>query len=79
MLVYNMDEGFILSNKFRRVIFDELASGEKDIYRISKKNRIFLKTVIKTVNEFINIGIIEKKNNQYFLTIKGKKLADIIR
>ena len=74
-----MDEGFILSNKFRRVIFDDLASGEKDVYRISKKNRIFLKIVIKIVNEFINIGIIEKKNNKYFLTIKGKKLADIIR
>jgi len=32
-----MDEGYILSNKYRRAIFDELASGESDIRRIAKK------------------------------------------
>jgi len=35
-----MDEGFILSNKFRRAIFAELVSGETNIERIAKKQHI---------------------------------------
>jgi predicted transcriptional regulator len=74
-----MDEGYIFSNKFRRVIFDELASGETDIYSIAKKHRIIRKVAIKVVDDFISGGILEKKGNKYILTKEGEKLAVSIR
>jgi len=60
-----MDEGFILSNKYRRSIFDELASGETDINRIAKKHRIIIQ--------------VAERVNRYILTDKGEKLAISIR
>ena len=74
-----MDEGYILSNKFRRTIFDGLASGETSIDRIAKKHRIIRTVAMRVVDDFISGGILEKKNNQYILTEEGKKLADNIR
>jgi len=74
-----MDEGFILSNKYRRSIFDELASGENDINRIAKKHRIILQVALRVVNDFIKGDILEKKGNRYILTDKGEKLATSIR
>jgi predicted transcriptional regulator len=70
-----MDEGFILSNKFRRVIFDGFASGETNIDRIAKKHRIIPKIARRVADDFINGGIIEKKGNRHVLTEEGKKLA----
>jgi len=74
-----MDEGFIISNKYRRSIFDELASGETDINRIAKKHRIIIKVAVRVVNDFINGEILEKKGNRYILTEEGEKLATRIR
>ena len=74
-----MDEGFILSNKFRRAIFDELASGETNINRIAKKNHIIRNVAIRIADDFINGDILEKKGNRYILTKEGKKLAGNIR
>ncbi len=74
-----MDEGYILSNKFRRAIFDELASGETNIERIAKKHRIIRNVAIRVTDDFISGGILEKKNNRYVLTEEGKKLASDIR
>jgi predicted transcriptional regulator len=74
-----MDEGFILSNKFRVAIFDEIASGETNIERIAKKHHIVLLVAKKVVNEFISGGILEKKGNKYILTKEGEKLATNIR
>ena len=74
-----MDEGYILSNKFRRAIFDGLASGETSIDRIAKKHRIIRNVAIRVADDFINGGILEKKNNQYVLTEEGKKLVETIR
>ena len=62
-----MDEGFILSNKYRRAIFDEFAAGEVNIRRIAKKHRI-----IQTG------GILEKQGNVYVFTKKGEKLVESI-
>ena len=70
-----MDEGFILSNKFRRVIFDGFASGETNIDRIAKKHRIIRNVARRVADDFINGGIVEKKGNRYVLTEEGKKLA----
>ena len=73
-----MDEGFILSNKYRRVIFDELTSGETNLDRIAKKHHIIRRVVQRVIDEFMNGGIIEKKENTYILTDKGKKIAQNI-
>lgn len=74
-----MDEGYILSNKFRRAIFDELASGETNIERIAKKHRIILAVAKRTADEFIKGEVLEKKGNRYVLTEEGEKLATSIR
>ncbi len=73
-----MDEGFILANKFRRVIFDELVAGETDIRRIAKKNRIIPRVAQRIMDEFITGGIVEKKANTYLFTDEGKKLVETI-
>jgi predicted transcriptional regulator len=73
-----MDEGFILSNKYRRAIFNELATGEKNISRIAKKHRIILKIAERVVDDFIKEDIIEKKGNSYEFTKKGEKLVQTI-
>jgi predicted transcriptional regulator len=73
-----MDEGFILANKFRRVIFDELVSGENDIKRIAKKNRMIPRVAQRIIDEFVSGGIVEKKGNIYVFTDKGKKLVNTI-
>jgi len=74
-----MDEGFILSNKFRRAIFDGFIAGDTNINIIAKKHRIIKKIAIKIAQDFIKAGIIEKKDNKYLLTSKGRKLADTIK
>lgn len=73
-----MDEGFIFANKFRRVIFDELAAGENDIKRIVKKNHLIPRVAQHIINEFIKGGIVEKKGNIYVFTHEGKKLVESI-
>jgi predicted transcriptional regulator len=79
MLVLIMDEGYILSNKFRRVIFDGLMSGETDIDMIAKKHRIIPNVAKKIIDDLISGGIIEKKGIKYILTKDGEKLAENIR
>jgi predicted transcriptional regulator len=74
----SMDEGFILANKFRRVIFDELISGEVDIVNIAKKNRIIPRVAQRIIDEFVMGGIVEKKGNVYVFTNEGKKLVETI-
>jgi hypothetical protein len=74
-----MDEGYILSNKFRRAIFDGFASGETNLIVITKKHRIILNVAKRIADDFIKGGILEKKGNRYILTKEGEKLAKIIR
>jgi predicted transcriptional regulator len=74
-----MDEGYILSNKYRKKIFDGLASGETDINRIAKKYRIIHNVAIRVVDDFIDGGILEKKGNKFILTKEGEKIAANIR
>jgi predicted transcriptional regulator len=74
-----MDEGFILSNKFRRAVFAELVSGETDIERIAKKHHIIRNVAMRIADDFIREEIIEKKGNRYFLTNDGEKLAANIK
>jgi predicted transcriptional regulator len=74
----SIDEGYILSNKYRRTIFEELASGEKSIYRIAKKNRIIQKVAQRIIDGFVDEGIVEKQGNTYGFTKEGEKLVEII-
>ena len=74
-----MDEGFILSNKFRRTVFAELVSGETDVERIAKKHHIIRNVAMRIADDFIREEIIEKKGNRYFLTNDGEKLAANIK
>jgi predicted transcriptional regulator len=74
-----MEEGYILSNKFRRVIFDGFASGETNLNTITKKHRIISNVAKKIVQDFISGGILEKKGNKYILTREGERLAKIIK
>jgi len=74
----SMDEGFILANKFRRVIFDELISGEVDIVQIAKKNHIIPRVAQRIIDEFVTGGIVEKKGKIYVFTDEGKKLVETI-
>jgi predicted transcriptional regulator len=73
-----MDEGFILSNKYRRAVFDELAAGETDIRRIAKKHRIFQTIAERVINDFVKNGVVEKKNDGYVFTKEGEKLVQKI-
>jgi predicted transcriptional regulator len=74
-----MEEGYILSNKYRRAIFDELASGETNIDRIAKKHHIVRPVARKVAEDFMNGGILEKKGNKFIFTKEGKKLMTTIR
>lgn len=74
-----MDEGYILSNKYRRIIFDGFISGETNINYIVKKHRIIPAVARKVINDFIEGGVIEKKGSRYVLTKEGEKLAETIK
>ncbi len=74
-----MDEGYILSNKYRRIIFDGFISGETDLDYIVKKHRIIPVVARKVINDFIEGGVIEKKGSRYVLTKEGEKLASTIK
>lgn len=74
-----MDEGYIISNKFRRAVFDELASGETSIDRIAKKHHIVHFIAKKVAEDFIKGGILEKKGKRYVFTKEGQKLMTTIR
>jgi len=73
-----MDEGFILSNKYRRAIFNELASGETNINRIAKKHRIVKTIVQRTLDEFIKNDLVEYSQGRYTFTKEGEKLSQSI-
>jgi len=73
-----IDEGFILSNKYRRAIFDGLVAGERDIQRIAKKHHIIRLVAQRVIDEFAKGGIVEKKGNSYVFTKEGEKLVESI-
>jgi len=73
-----IDEGFILSNKYRRAIFDGLVAGERDIQRIAKKHHIIQLVAQRVIDEFVKGGIVEKKGNSYVFTKEGEKLVESI-
>ncbi len=73
-----IDEGFILSNKYRRAIFDGLVAGERDIQRIAKKHHIIRLVAQRVIDEFVKGGIVEKQGSSYVFTKEGEKLVESI-
>lgn len=73
-----MDEGYILSNKFRATIFESVAKGETDIYTIAKRQHILLSISKRIAEDLVKKGYFEKKGNRYFLTKEGEKIASKI-
>ncbi len=73
-----IDEGFILSNKYRRAIFDGLVAGERDIQRIAKKHHIIRLVAQRVIDDFVKGGIVEKQGNSYVFTEEGEKLVESI-
>ena len=69
-----MDEGYILSNKFRVAVFEGIATGETNINTIAKKHRIIPNVARKIAEDLVKTGYLEKKGNKYILTRDGEKI-----
>ena len=74
-----MDEGYILSNKFRRAIFDGFIQGQRNIKNIAKKHRIIPSVAIRIADDLVKGGLLKKNGNIYTLTEEGEKLAQSIK
>ena len=68
------EEGFILSNKFRKAVFVEVASGEKSASTIAKKHHLFPKMVENAVADLKSSHLIEDDGGELKLTDEGKKI-----
>ncbi|HEC82322.1 MAG TPA: hypothetical protein ENI53_00350 [Thermoplasmatales archaeon] len=68
-----MEEGFIVSNKIRKAIFIEIASGEKSISRIIKKHHLIESVALDALKELKEHGLIEEKEGGYVLSSLGTK------
>ncbi len=74
-----MEEGFIISNKVRKAIFLEVASGEKSLSRIIKKHHLIEHAARNATEELKEHGLIEEKNGGYELTQEGAKIFNKLR
>ncbi|RLF44697.1 MAG: hypothetical protein DRN29_07970 [Thermoplasmata archaeon] len=69
-----MEEGFIISNKIRKAVFIEIASGEKSLSRMIKKHHLIEQAAKNAIEELKEHGLIEEKEDGYVLTELGKKI-----
>ncbi|HHO57349.1 MAG TPA: hypothetical protein ENJ70_02215 [Thermoplasmatales archaeon] len=74
-----MEEGFIVSNKIRKAIFLEVASGEKSLSRIMRKHHLIEHAARNAIEELEEHGLIEKKEDGYELTEDGIKIFNKLR
>lgn len=74
-----IDEGFILSHKFRRAVFEGFIAGETNIDRIAKKHRIIPRVAKKIAEELIEHEILTRQGNHYVLTDEGRKLGETLK
>jgi predicted transcriptional regulator len=68
------EEGFILSNKFRKAVFLEIAAGEKSVNKIAKKHRLFPKMVENAVTDLKKNGIVKDDEEGLGFTETGRKI-----
>jgi GatB domain. len=68
-----MKESFIISNRARKVIFAEIASGETSLERITKKNHLVASQAESSLKELIENSFVEEKDGKLDLTEEGKR------
>lgn len=68
-------EGFIVSDKNRKAVFQELASGESDPERIAKKHHLIGRVVERVMGEFREEGLVEDGEDGVVLTDEGERVA----
>lgn len=73
-----MDEGFVVSDKTRKIILLEVVSGEEDLDRITKKRHLIPRMAERALSELIEGGYLEKRGGKVILTKMGEKAAEII-
>jgi len=74
-----MEEGFVLSNKFRKVVFNELVVSDANARDISKKHHIPLSAVERAIKDLEGAGLIKEDKERYTLTKEGEKLAEKLK
>lgn len=67
------DDAFVESHKFRRVVWQELVSGETDPERIAKKQHLIDRAVEKAIDDLEDHGLIEETDDGYALTEEGER------
>ncbi len=73
-----MDLQFILKDKFRLAVIEDLSNGEEGADRIAKKNHLPAMAVDRAVRELLAEGIVGGPSSSLYLTDKGKEmLAEI--
>ncbi len=68
------EEGFVISNKIRKALFIEIASGETSLNRIIRKHRLIEQAARRAAEELKEHGIIEEGEEGYRLTELGAKI-----
>jgi Mn-dependent DtxR family transcriptional regulator len=60
------------SHKFRRVVWQELVSGESDPERIAKKQHLVQRAVEKALDDLEEEGLVTADDGEYELTDEGE-------
>ncbi len=74
-----MEEGFVISNKIRKAIFLEVASGEKHLSRMVKKHHLIERAAKNAIEELKEHGLIEGEEGEYKLTESGIKIYNKLK
>lgn len=72
------EEGFILANKHRKAVFQEIAAGETSAKSIAKKHRLHPTMVDHAIDDLKQEKLITGESTRLVLTEQGKKVfADL--
>ncbi len=66
------DDAFVESHKFRRVVWQELTSGESDPEQIAKRQRLVQRAVDQALEDLEDHGLVEQTDDGYELTDEGE-------
>ena len=68
------EEGFILSNKHRKAVFQEIATGETSAKTIAKRHHLHHTMVENAINDLKETELITGHDNNLVLTSQGTKV-----
>ena len=74
-----MKEGFIISNKVRKVVFAAIASGEKRIEITAKREHLALPQAERALKELVEKDFIEAVEGELNLTGEGEKAYQMLK